>query len=1275
MRIGRPTSARTSSRAGRAALTVVALTLAMLPLMSGVADAAVTAVDAVPETANNQLPDNSHTITGTYTEDVTLDAPIRLAVTAGPNADRAGNGINAADVTCTSDTALNTFSCTYTGFNTTTTGTDTIRIFADNNSNNLVDAGEPTDDVLKTFAGPIFAVTMTPETDQAAVGTCNAFTVTVRDAAGNPNPGAVIDVVLTPAVAPAPGQNSDFCTLAAPGATVPAAPTNLVAGAAGVADRAEFTANAAGQITFGVSADTPGVINVRAFSDTDVDNVFDAGEPTDTSVKTFVAGGTEAITLLDATPETATNFVGQAHTITVNLTNAAGDTIAGVTPTIDITAGPNAGVAPVCTPSDQAGVSSCVYTGTVAGTDTIIVFVNQLAGATAGPDANEPQDQVTKTYVAAPAGLQVALTCQGTSANVATDLCINPTDDPTDVFTATVTADDGPDAGTARDPAPGVLVNFAVAATTPAASDDDVSLAPVACTTVAAGTCTTTLTNPNPVGGDAALISATINGTVITDTATKVWQARTVTTVTVTPVVDTNQTNTAHTVTATLTDQFGTPVSGANVDFTVAGRNVLPTTGLDRTTDATGIATFTYTDVGAAATAGDDVITAVVDTVTENDALDPGERTGTATKRWIPEATTPADVELDMNADIGGVNQPCNAAFGAGPGFAPTGNEATATNNVGTTHEVCAIVRTAGGEPLAGSTVTFTSTGVGHFGSSLAANHTDRGTTTTATVGADGYARAFLHSTLIGTQTVTATAGAQTDTGTKIWVVPVADARNVTLDPALATNPPGTPHTVTARVVDRFGNPVQGVTVEFTETGAGRFANNTSTTSVVTGDNGEAVAVTTTLAGETGTQTITATIATAACALAAGAPAGTTTAGNCTITATKTWTTITGALYNPVTPARILDTRVGTGAPTAKVGAAGVIELQVTGRGGVPATGVSAVVMNVTVIEPTAPSFLTVWPTGEARPLAANLNFPFRAGEIVENLVKVKVGANGRVSIYNHAGTVHIGADVAGWYGDPVETDVGSRYQALSPARILDTRIGTGAPNSNPVGAAATFNLQVTGAGGVPATGVTAVVLNVTAITPTASSFLTAFPTGEARPLAANLNYIAGELVTNRVIVKVGSGGMVSLYNHAGTVHLGADVTGYYTDTSLGGRFNALSPARVLDTRVGTGAPTATVGPAGTLNVQVTGVGGVPASGVSAVVLNVTVIAPTATSFLTVYPAGETRPVAADLNFVAGQTISILVIAKVGTDGRITMYNHGGNVHLGADVFGYFTAE
>ena len=124
----------------------------------------------------------------------------------------------------------------------------------------------------------------------------------------------------------------------------------------------------------------------------------------------------------------------------------------------------------------------------------------------------------------------------------------------------------------------------------------------------------------------------------------------------------------------------------------------------------------------------------------------------------------------------------------------------------------------------------------------------------------------------------------------------------------------------------------------------------------------------------------------------------------------------TAARFHPVLPSRLLDTRFALGAPGAWVAAGGSVDLQVTGRGGVPPAGVTAVVLNVTAVDPTSVGYLTAWPTGDARPLASNLNFIAR--KTVPNLVVAKLGAGGKVSLYNgSAGPIHLVADVAGWYG------------------------------------------------------------------------------------------------------------------------------------------------------------------------------------------------------------------------------------------------------------------
>lgn len=393
-----------------------------------------------------------------------------------------------------------------------------------------------------------------------------------------------------------------------------------------------------------------------------------------------------------------------------------------------------------------------------------------------------------------------------------------------------------------------------------------------------------------------------------------------------------------------------------------------------------------------------------------------------------------------------------------------------------------------------------------------------------------------------------------------------------------------------------------------------------------------------------------------------------------TTTSTAPPTTIpTGVAgrYTPVTPSRILDTRTGTGGITGPVSSGGTIDVQIAGVGGIPSTDLAGVAMTVTVTQPSQGGYLTVYPSGTSRPAPSNLNF--NTAETTANLVVVKVGSNGKVSVFNSVGgTTHVIVDVAGWYSGTATGNAG-RFEPVSPSRILDTRDGTG--GGARIGPGASFDLQVSGRGGIPSSGAQAAVLNVTVTGPTADSFLTVYPAGESRPLASNVNFVPASTVASRAQVKLGAGGKVTIYNGGGSSDVIVDVSGWYTDASVTGTLGAfvpLIPARILDTRDGTGGIPGPLGTGGTVEVQITGRGGVPSSGARAVILNVTVTQPVADGYLTIFPAGDARPLASDLNYVAGDNQPNLVVVKLGTGGKVGLYASAGT-HVIYDVAGWIS--
>jgi alpha-tubulin suppressor-like RCC1 family protein len=386
--------------------------------------------------------------------------------------------------------------------------------------------------------------------------------------------------------------------------------------------------------------------------------------------------------------------------------------------------------------------------------------------------------------------------------------------------------------------------------------------------------------------------------------------------------------------------------------------------------------------------------------------------------------------------------------------------------------------------------------------------------------------------------------------------------------------------------------------------------------------------------------------------------------------------------FTALSPARILDTRLNGVTVDNQAMREGVLgpnssrTLHVTGRAGVPASGVDAVVLNVTAVDQTLPTFITVWPTGIVKPGTSNLNPT--PGITAPNLVIAKVGSGGNIDLYNSTGTVNLIADIAGWFAP------GSTYTPITPARIMDSRNPDGhtddglAQGGGVIAAGQTVSLQVTGRLNVPNAGVGAVAINITAADQTADTFVTAFPSDSVRTNTSNLNPKPGIVAPNMAVVKVGSDGKIKLYNDQGSTNLIVDVVGWFP---LGLTFTPLTPARLLDTRAGAttidgiGAGVGNISPSGVRTMRVAGRAGVPLTGVSAVILNVTAIGQTSPSFITAFPAGQPRPNSSNLNPTPGITAPNLVVAKVGPNGDVSLYNSSGTVNLIVDIAGWFSGD
>ena len=254
-----------------------------------------------------------------------------------------------------------------------------------------------------------------------------------------------------------------------------------------------------------------------------------------------------------------------------------------------------------------------------------------------------------------------------------------------------------------------------------------------------------------------------------------------------------------------------------------------------------------------------------------------------------------------------------------------------------------------------------------------------------------------------------------------------------------------------------------------------------------------------------------------------------------------------GAPLRPLDPARLVDTRAadttidGNNAGNGPVSADSVMEIDVSGRAGIP-DNAAAAVLNIAVVEPTQPGYLTVFPCGEEPPNASTLNHTI--GGAVANTVIAAIGTNGRVCIYAYA-TTHLIVDTSGY----IPTD--STVIPISPARFVDTRAADTTidgldSGGGPLTAGTTRTITIAGRADIP-TNITGVILNITALDSTAPGYLTVYPCDQPQPTASNVNYPYDWVTANAVVAKLSTTGEICVYTSA-DVHTIIDINGYMTN-------------------------------------------------------------------------------------------------------------------------------
>jgi hypothetical protein len=381
--------------------------------------------------------------------------------------------------------------------------------------------------------------------------------------------------------------------------------------------------------------------------------------------------------------------------------------------------------------------------------------------------------------------------------------------------------------------------------------------------------------------------------------------------------------------------------------------------------------------------------------------------------------------------------------------------------------------------------------------------------------------------------------------------------------------------------------------------------------------------------------------------------------------------------YQPLNPTRVFDTRTSHH----PIGPGVITRVRIQGVAGLPASGISAVTVILSVLNPAAAGSLSVFPSGTRWPGPATMSFA--AASTQQNTVTAQLGGDGAVSVRNNAGSaVHLVADVVGYYAAGPAVPGG--YRPVPLHRIFDTR----AAGSHPLASGATASVPVTRRGAVPASNVSAGAVNLTVLSPAGTGSISVFPAGTAWDTSATVSFTAGRTEQSMLTAQLGTGGAFLVRNNTGTaVQLVIDIAGYYVAGSppVPGGYVPIERERVFDSRVTDEYTGPFVG--GELRTVPTLITSfsyrpeVPHWGWRAETILLTVVSPSQSGSISVFTGndefdGKFYDGKATVSFTAGRTVQRLLTVRLAPEGTIGIRNDTSvTLSVIADVEGYFAGR
>lgn len=362
--------------------------------------------------------------------------------------------------------------------------------------------------------------------------------------------------------------------------------------------------------------------------------------------------------------------------------------------------------------------------------------------------------------------------------------------------------------------------------------------------------------------------------------------------------------------------------------------------------------------------------------------------------------------------------------------------------------------------------------------------------------------------------------------------------------------------------------------------------------------------------------------------------------------------------YHPLSPTRILDSRTGTGG-VRTLGPNVTAFVPVAGRGTIPKSGVAAVAVDITVLTPARSGSVSVWAGGTSWDRSGTVSFT--AGHTAQSQIIAPVGANGAIQVRNNIGaTVSVVADVSGYF-EPGASAGG--YRLISRTRLLDTRTRT-------LGARSTVAFQVGGIGAVGTVSQTATVaLNTTVLNPAVAGSISVYDGSVAWNGSTSMTFAKGASDQGVLYRKLSPTGSLTLRNNTSTpIDVVVDAIGVFDGCGQSaGLFCSSGDYRSMDSRpyqdfYAQSDYQLQTGP------QITRL---PWQGVSAWVINLTLISPTSSGSVSMWTNGHASA-ASTVTYTKGVTLQRSLIAPVGSDGSVWFHNYGNaRMDIVVDVSGY----